>query len=169
MAPIRTTSKLTISSTHTKKKPTTTTKISIPTLPQKNVKQTRSKRKANSPPLKESSQKRSALEDVTNNALELKAKNVKTTAKKVTVQQKVLASVKTAVRVRQNENFAPPIAPAATRVKTRASTKAILPNETAQKPKDSVKVTTAVAKVKRLSNEFEKTEDSLYSTALEDM
>lgn len=177
MAPLRATSRLTISTINTKKTVTATTKGTTALLLTKNAKETRSKRKANSPPLKETSRKRSALGDLTNKTdrptIETtKAKGVKnvlTTTKKVTVQQKVLPSVKTAVRVRPSENLAPPKAPAATRIQTRAAARASLPNETAQKPKDATKETAVgVTKVKRLSNEFEKTEESLYSTALED-
>lgn len=176
MAPLRTTSRLTISAVNTKK--TTTNAVARGTtalLLAKNAKETRSKRKAISPAIKESSRKRSALGDLTNKtdrpAVDTKAKGVKNVlaAKKVTVQQKVLPSVKTAVRVRHNENLGPPAAPAAARVQTRAAARASLPNETAQKPKDNAKETAGITKVKRLSNEFEKTEESLYSTALEDM
>lgn len=43
-----------------------------------------------------------------------------------------------------------------------------VPNQTALKSKETSKETT-FNKAKRLSNEFEKTEDTLYCTALEDM
>lgn len=44
----------------------------------------------------------------------------------------------------------------------------VIPNQTALKAKETSKETT-VNKAKRLSNEFEKTEETLYCTALEDM
>lgn len=77
----------------------------------------------------------------------------------------MLPSVRT---LRTKTTLLPPAAPAA-RVQTRASLKATIPNQTAQKPKEAVKENVAAAKVKRLSNEFEKSEESLYSTAMEEM
>lgn len=173
MAPTRITSRLNVATTINNTKKTTNMRGTL--LAAKNVKETRTKRKANSPPAKETALKRSALGDLTNKSERIsentKTKGVKNVlvGKKVTVHQKVLPSVKTAVRVRPNENLAPPPAPAA-RVQTRAASRASIPNETVQKPKESaLKESVSVAKVKRLSNEFEKSEESLYSTALEEM
>ncbi|KAJ8920829.1 hypothetical protein NQ315_015621, partial [Exocentrus adspersus] len=90
--------------------------------------------------------------------------------KKVTVQVKTLASVKTVLKPR-NENLIAPPAPG-NKIVTRAAVKNVaVPNQTAQKPKEVLKETsTANVKVnKRLSNEFEKTQESLYCTALEDI
>lgn len=50
---------------------------------------------------------------------------------------------------------------------TRQSIKTVIPNQTAIKPKEVLKESNNKCN-KRLSNEFEKTEDTLYSTALED-
>lgn len=134
------------------------------------------KRKADASPSKQSAAKRSAFGDVTNaeklKAFDNKSKQIqKPLLKKVMVQSKVLPSVKTIGKPKQNENVAPPPAPAH-KVQTRQTTKVVhplLPNQTAQKPKEVLKEIT-VNKVKtRLSNEFEKTDDSLYSSALEDM
>lgn len=170
MAPSRIASRMSISTISNTKRTSSSRGALQPT---KNVKETRGKRKANSPPVKETSQKRSALGDVTNKATDnTRSKGLRNilTGKKVSVQQKVLPSVRTAVRVRQNENLAPPPAPAASKVQTRAAARTSVPNETVQKPKETVvKESANVAKVKRLSNEFEKSEESLYSTALEEM
>lgn len=171
MAPTRTASRFTISAANNVKR-SMTTRSNLPSL--KIGKETRSKRKADSPPAKEKALKRSALGDVTNRserAPENKPKGTKTliTGKKVTVHQKLLPSVKTALRVKTHDCFGAPPAPAA-RVQTRANARTKVPNETVQKPKEAVKENVcAAAKVKRLSNEFEKSEESLYSTALEEM
>ncbi|XP_065172086.1 G2/mitotic-specific cyclin-B3 isoform X1 [Atheta coriaria] len=134
------------------------------------------KRKADASPSKQSAAKRSAFGDVTNaeklKAFDNKSKQIqKPLLKKVMVQSKVLPSVKTIGKPKQNENVAPPPAPAH-KVQTRQTTKVVhplIPNQTAQKPKEVLKEIT-VNKVKtRLSNEFEKTDDSLYSSALEDI
>ncbi|XP_019878089.1 G2/mitotic-specific cyclin-B3 isoform X2 [Aethina tumida] len=138
----------------------------------------RGKRKADGSPSKEKVAKRSAFGDVSNvlemaKHMENGKATVKTVAKKVTVQSKVLASVKTVTKPRQNENLAPPPAPAH-KILTRAASKVSLPapNQTAAKPKDDNKENKENgqgSKIKtRLSNEFEKTEESLYSSALED-
>lgn len=92
----------------------------------------------------------------------------------MTVQSKVLPSVKTVQKLRQNENLAPPPAPAANKIVTRAAVKqtAHCPNQTAVKPKELKKENAGgvgASTKKRLSNEFEKSEESLYSSALEDM
>lgn len=137
----------------------------------------RGKRKADGSPTKENGVKRSAFCDVTNAISKVKNVDEKVkiltknhmVVKKVTVHQKVLPSVKTVIKPRQNENLAPPPAPG-NKVHTRASCRNVAPNQTAQKPKEVQKETVATKKVKtRLSNEFEKTHDSLYSTALEDV
>ncbi|KAF5273558.1 hypothetical protein FQR65_LT04556 [Abscondita terminalis] len=134
-------------------KPTTTTS------------QPRVKRKADASPVKEIGLKRSALIDVTNQKkaiLDNKVKkNVNNVVKKVTVQAKILSTVKTVVRPKQNENV-PPQAPVQ-KIQTRASLKKLDVNGTVQKPVKEAKTKT------RLSNEFEKSEDSLYSSALEDI
>lgn len=132
--------------------------------------QPRVKRKADASPQKDLSTKRSALGDVTNNKKTIdpklkvlaKANTNINPAKKITVQVKHLPSVKTAVKPKQNENLLPPVAPNQ-RLQTRATLRTCDGNSTAQKPKEPVKAKS------RLSNEFEKTEDSLYSTALEDV
>ncbi|XP_017767903.1 PREDICTED: G2/mitotic-specific cyclin-B3 [Nicrophorus vespilloides] len=135
------------------------------------------KRKADGSPSKETAVKRSALGDLTTNTL-AKAKNddkskiisKNAVSKKVLVQARVLPSVRTVAKPKQNENQVPPAAPAQ-KILTRASLRSIPapPNQTAQKPKEAVKdVVTSKVKT-RLSNEFEKTEESLYCTALEDV
>lgn len=94
----------------------------------------------------------------------LKLANLKPIQKKALVKN---TSVKTVVRPSHNENLAPPPAPALNPVATRIVSK----NNTVLKPpKESLKDITNVGRIKtRLSNEFEKTEESLYSSALEDM
>ena len=89
----------------------------------------------------------------------------------------MLPSIKTVQRPKQSENIAPPLAPAANKIVTRAAAikKTVeIPNQTALKPKEPTNkdVSTfpgATTTKRRLSNEFEKTEESLYSSALEDM
>lgn len=155
------------------------------------TKDMRGKRKADGSPTKENGIKRSAFGDVTNAITKIKGleERVKILTKnhgivkKVTVHQKTLPTLqkpvtqkpltKTVFKPKQNENLAPPPAPIP-KIQTRASTRtSIIPNETAQKPKEATTQKENVAvtkKVKtRLSNEFEKTEESLYSTALEEM
>lgn len=142
------------------------------------IKEVRGKRKAECSPSKDAAiKKRAALVDLSVN---LKAKPVdakqravtkNTTTKKLTVQPRIIPSVRTAIKTRQNENLPPPPAPF-NRVQTRATAiRTKVPNETAQKPKEPLKDISNAKKVKtRLSNEFEKTdESSLYSTALEEM
>ncbi|KAJ8952113.1 hypothetical protein NQ314_007606 [Rhamnusium bicolor] len=88
--------------------------------------------------------------------------------KKIVVQTKMLPSVKTVLKPRQNENLAPPPAPG-NKIVTRAAIKSVVPNQTALKPKEVLKENNNANKVnKRLSNEFEKTDESLYYTALEE-
>lgn len=135
----------------------------------------RGKRKADFSPSKDKAVKRTALGDLTNNTaskiIDGKVKGIKA-IKKVTVQSKLLPSVKTVQKLRQNENLAPPPAPAPNKIVTRAAVKQTThcPNQTAVKPKEIVKENGVGATTKkRLSNEFEKTEESLYSTALEDV
>lgn len=126
------------------------------------VKEIRSKRKAASPLAKDTEIKRSALGDVTN----VKRKAAQKTVKPAPEHAKVVPSVKTVVKPKRNENVAP-LAPI-TRIQTRGRAK--VPNETVQKPKELVKENITTNKVKtRLSNEFEKTEESIYSTPLEEM
>ncbi|CAG9768232.1 unnamed protein product [Ceutorhynchus assimilis] len=127
----------------------------------------RGKRKADCSPSKDKALKRSALGDLTNNV-----KNVK----KITVQAKVLPSIKiTSVKTVQkpkqnNENLAPPQAPVLNKITTRASVhnKQVphCPNQTAVKPKENTGL--GANTKKRLSNEFEKSEESLYASALEE-
>lgn len=135
----------------------------------------RGKRKADCSPAKEKAVKRTALGDLTNNSVSKvadgKVKGIKA-IRKVTVQAKVLPSVKTVQKLRQNENLAPPPAPAPNKIVTRAAVKQTVhcPNQTAVKPKEVIKDSSVgVPTKKRLSNEFEKSEDSLYSTAVEDI
>ncbi|XP_050306711.1 G2/mitotic-specific cyclin-B3-like isoform X2 [Anthonomus grandis grandis] len=139
----------------------------------------RGKRKADCSPSKDKIVKRSALGDLTNNGenntnTDGGAKIAKT-IKKLTVQSKVLPSVKTVQQKRKpNENLAPPSAPVANKITTRATSKVptVYPSQTAVKPKEKEKGTGVVATTKkRLSNEFEKTdkEESLYSSALEEI
>lgn len=128
----------------------------------------RVKRKAS--PLKEVGVKRSALGEISVNVTsQNKIANDKSKAiKKVVVQTKLLPSVKTVVKPKQNENLAPPRAPVQ-KVQTRSNVRNLGVNHTAIKRKESNQ-TVKDNKIKtRLSNEFEKTDDSLYSSALEDM
>lgn len=145
----------------------------------KNV--TRTKRKADCSPSKENkATKRTAFGDRNVNVSDaLKAKVVEDKhraglksslpVKKVTVQTRTLASIKTVLKPRQNENLGLPLAPG-NKIVTRAAVKNVVPNQTAQKPKEVLKDSSNTNKVnKRLSNEFEKTEETLYCTALEDV
>lgn len=153
--------------------PTKSTRTIVPVFKAKNtrskpkatldnpIKELKGKRKADSPPTKEVAVKRSALGDLTNTKVTL--------SKKVIAQKKAVPSVKTVKKPKQSENVAPP---PINRIQTRGAVRAKIPDETAQKPKEPLKENTSNVnnKVKtRLSNEFEKTEDSLYSTALEEM
>ncbi|KAF7267167.1 hypothetical protein GWI33_019574 [Rhynchophorus ferrugineus] len=133
----------------------------------------RGKRKADCSPSKEKAIKRTALGDLTNNTTN-KVSDKGTKAKKVTVQSRVLPSVKTVQKIRQNENLAPPPAPGGNKILTRASMKNTVhcPTHTAVKPKEAQKenhLGIGATTKKRLSNEFEKTEESLYSSALEEI
>lgn len=137
-----------------------------------NILADRTKRKAESP-AKGMAVKRSAFGNLTNAlnktalAQQDKAKKVPVT-KKVTVQAKVLPTVKTVVRPKSNENVAPPAEPVKKPV-TRASLRGNLapPTQTAQKPKEILKTDNKVKT--RLSNEFDKTDESLYTSALENL
>nr|CAI5837447.1 unnamed protein product [Callosobruchus analis] len=91
-------------------------------------------------------------------------------AKKVIVQVKRLPSVKTVIKPRQNENLPPPAAPVHKIVTRGARKTEVVPDQTALKaPKEASKDSSNVNKGKRLSNEFEKTEETLYCTALEEI
>nr|XP_022913544.1 G2/mitotic-specific cyclin-B3 [Onthophagus taurus] len=170
--------------------PTKTTRTLIPSVSLRGVttrskthstihKDVGSKRKADGSPAKENAVKRSALGDISNAANKNKVLGIKNKvlsktnvlAKKVTVKEKVLPSVRTIVKSRQNENLPPPAAPA-NKVQTRASLRHVAPapTQTVQKPKENPKDIVVPTKVKtRLSNEFEKTSESLYCSALEDV
>lgn len=136
------------------------------------TKELRSKRKADGSPPKENGVKRSAFCDVTNAKTQLnddktKTLGQKTLAKKVTIQTKPGPTVKTVQKPKHNENFAPPQAPQQ-KIQTRATLRNV-PNQTVQKPKKPTNDVVPTNKVKtRLSNEFEKTNESLYFSALED-
>lgn len=104
-----------------------------------------------------------------------KTDNPLVSAKKVVVKAKVLPTVKVSntVRIHRAENLPPPAAPIP-KAKTRVSKTNVGPDDTAQKAnklvKENVVIRENAAKVKtRLSNEFEKTENTLYCTALEEM
>ncbi|KAG5891029.1 hypothetical protein JTB14_035221 [Gonioctena quinquepunctata] len=137
----------------------------------------RSKRKADCSPSKENKagNKRKAFGERNVNVTELlkqkivedKQKKI-AAVKKVTAQIRTLPSVKTVHKPRQNENLAPPQAPGH-KVVTRAAVKNVVPNQTALKPKEVLKENNTNKVNKRLSNEFEKTEESLYCTALEEI
>lgn len=138
--------------------------------------QIKGKRKAEASPSKDTkSLKRKALCDVTNaisknKTTEDKSKN----GNKLQILKKSESYVKTVVKSKQNatENVQPPAAPAAQRIVTRAAIKhiTIVPNQTALRSKEALKETnTNAASKKRLSNEFEKTEETLYCSALEEM
>lgn len=137
----------------------------------------KAKRKADSP-AKGMTLKRSALGDVTNALKKTLAHNEKANkkvianpVKKVTVQTKELPTVKTVTKPKQNENLVPPAQPKK-KIVTRASLKSIVPIEphtqtTVTKPKEAHVVEKKVKT--RLSNEFDKTDESLYTSALENL
>lgn len=135
----------------------------------------RTKRKANSP-AKGMTLKRSAFGDVTNalkksTIQDPKKKGSTTThvAKKVTVQTKILPMVKTIPKLKpQKENIEPPEEPKK-KIVTRLSLRNILPAQTdVAKPKENgIKIETRVKT--RLSNEFDKSDESLYTSALESL
>ncbi|KAH1014292.1 G2/mitotic-specific cyclin-B3-like isoform X1 [Dendroctonus ponderosae] len=131
----------------------------------------RGKRKADCSPIKNKVVKRSALGDVTNNDDKVIDNKVLKNIKRVTVQSKVLPSVRTVQKKKQNENSQPPPAPVANKIVTRNAVKQVTncTNQTALKPKENKKncVPAATTK-KRLSNEFEKDDETLYCTALEE-
>ncbi|XP_023021366.1 cyclin B3 isoform X2 [Leptinotarsa decemlineata] len=136
----------------------------------------RPKRKADCSPSKENrgNNKRKPMGDRDVNATEMKIKAADDKQKKVapvkkaTVQVRALPSVKTVQKQRQNENLPPPQAPGH-KIVTRAAVKNVVPNQTAVIPKEVLKETNAMKVTKRLSNEFEKTEETLYCTALEEV
>lgn len=133
--------------------------------------QIRSKRKADFSPVKENV-KRTAMGDITNNKKneDKRKPTMKQPVKKAIVQTKTLPSVKTVVKPKQNENISIPQAPCINGVVTRAAVKNVTTNQTAVKPKETHKEISNVTRIKtRLSNEFEKTEESLYSSALEEL
>lgn len=118
----------------------------------------RNKRKAEGSPTKEKDVKRSAFCDVTNS-------KVNNSVKKLGLKK---TTIKNTQKEKQNENLAPPQAPIISKIQTRLSSRNNAPNQTAQKPKETQK-DVAIKKKTRLSNEFERSGESLYSTALEDM
>lgn len=145
------------------------------------------KRKADGSPTKETKTnniKRSALSDLPRNTNVLAKKNdvlgkknevvVKKNdvlCKKNSLEKPILkavpksrqsSSLKTVIKPKNNENVAPPNAPGV-KVKTRLPVK----TET-ETVKAKVPLKETNGKVKRLSNEFEKTEESMYSTPLEE-
>lgn len=134
------------------------------------------KRKADASPTKEGAVvKRSAFGDVTNEIvkrLDDKSKQISKNVKKLTVQSKVLPTLQMVTKLKHNENVAPlpPGAPAH-KIQTRASLRTIVPtsNQTILKPKENVKLEITSRVKTRLSNEFEKTEETLYSSALEEI
>lgn len=135
----------------------------------------RAKRKANSP-AKGMTLKRSALGDVTNaqknklNVQDAKKKTMVTTiqvAKKVTVQTKVLPTVKTVAKPKK-ENLEPPAEPKK-KIVTRQSLRNVAPVQTnVAKPKEDKPNIEHKVKT-RLSNEFDKSDESLYTSALENL
>lgn len=139
------------------------------------------KRKAEGSPSKDiKSLKRKALCDLTNAIGKKKAAEEKgkigvkghVTKKKDEIYTKALPSVKTVVKPKQNENVQPPAAPGGHKIVTRAAIKhiTVVPNQTALRSKEVLKESnTTAASKKRLSNEFEKTEETLYCSALEEM
>ncbi|XP_008194308.1 G2/mitotic-specific cyclin-B3 isoform X2 [Tribolium castaneum] len=132
--------------------------------------QIRPKRKADFSPVKENV-KRSAMGDITNNKKfdDKKKATLKQPAKKTIVQVKTLPSVRTVLKPKQNENVLPPQAPCLNGVVTRAAVKNVTTGQTAVKPKEALKEISNPRIKTRLSNEFEKTEESLYSSALEEL
>lgn len=136
-----------------------TTRSKTATNQSQNVK--RNKRKAEGSPPKENDVKRSAFYDVTN--AKLNQSDKRTASKRTSTKPAIL-------KEKQNENLAPPPAPIVDKIQTRASLRYNnVTNETAVKSKDTQRETNAIKKKTRLSNEFEKTGESLYSTALEEM
>lgn len=139
--------------------------------------QMRAKRKADCSPSNDKVAKRSAMATINNkyhtanNKLVTDPKGVKIMGP-VKVQAKVLQTVKTVAKAKQNENIPPP-APAVKKVTTRSTVKqaAQCPGHTVLKAKDTNKQNVALPVApntkKRLSVEFEKSDESLYSTALE--
>lgn len=132
----------------------------------------RIKRKANSP-AKGMPLKRSALGDVTNAFKKSittndKLKRTIDIAKKVAVHTQVLPAVRTAIKSKLNNNEQPP-AELTKKIVTRASLRNIqVATQTVSKLKETIKVETSKVKT-RLSNEFDKTEESLYTSALENL
>lgn len=76
------------------------------------------------------------------------------------------------IRIHKEKNLLPPAAPIL-KVKTRVPKTSVGPDDTAHKGNKSLKenvIRENATKIKtRLSNEFEKTETTLYCTALEEM
>ncbi|KAJ3654629.1 hypothetical protein Zmor_013804 [Zophobas morio] len=170
MAPLKQISKAILTSRTTQKTQAAavSTRSRSTTFMQQNDK--RAKRKADFSPVKEKV-KRSALGDLNTNAKaeDDKKVTVKQPIKKAIVQTKTLPSVKTVVKTKQNENAPPPCIKGV--VTRAAAVKSVGTNQTAVKPKDPLKEVLANAnRIKtRLSNEFEKTSESLYSSALEEL
>ncbi|XP_044750684.1 G2/mitotic-specific cyclin-B3 isoform X2 [Coccinella septempunctata] len=128
------------------------------------------KRKADGSPTKETKTnfKRTALSDLPRNSNVVPKKNAveKPILKAVPRSKQVAATtIKTVTKSKNNENQIPN-APGV-KTKTRLPVKATAETETVVKAKVPLKESNG--KVKRLSNEFEKTEESMYSTPLEDL
>ncbi|KAK9872228.1 hypothetical protein WA026_017031 [Henosepilachna vigintioctopunctata] len=153
----------------------------------------RAKRKADCSPSKETTAnvKRSAFGDITRNANVIPIKKAldekknllklvddkkislktvdqkKKPPTKVVVKTKQLSSIRTVVKPKNNENIVPPDAPGV-KIKTRLSIKAPTDTETVVKVKEPLKENNGKVKT-RLSNEFEKTEESIYSSAVDEL
>lgn len=117
----------------------------------------RGKRKADNSPLKNDKVKRSALGNLTNNVIQ---------------QQETIVFKKTAtVLSLKNGNTAGPSR--GPKILTRAAAKVAVnqkpANSTTIVKRVQIKETVEIKPARRISNEFEKTEDSLYMSALEDM
>lgn len=130
------------------------------------------KRKADASPGKEQIAKRSAFGDITNDVNNVQIhENKKGVTKKL--QNKIITTLK-ATTVKQNvanlENI--PLQPTVrlNKILTRASIKdPSVVSTTAVKPKENLKPDAAKLNIRRITNEFERTEDSLYVSAVEEM
>ncbi|KAL3281837.1 hypothetical protein HHI36_005037 [Cryptolaemus montrouzieri] len=149
----------------------TRSKAIITSIPNRTI---RSKRKASPSKDTTANAKRSAFGDLTKNANVIPTRKITDEKKKISIKQplkvvvkaKQFPTVKTVVKPKNDENIVPPDAPGI-KTKTRLSLKAPTDTDTLIKVKEPLKESNVKVKT-RLSNEFEKTEESLYTTADEE-
>lgn len=129
------------------------------------------KRKADASPGKEQTAKRSAFGDITNDVNNVHAFEKKNVTKKL--QTKIITTLKSQTNkqnIANSENVPTQVATRLNKILTRASIKdPSIVSTTAIKPKENNKPDAAKLNIRRITNEFERTEESLYISAVEEM